>query len=62
VYAAAGIPFYWIVNLVDRQLEVYSEPHSDGYRTRQVLGPDEQVALVLDGSEVGRITVADLLP
>jgi Uma2 family endonuclease len=26
IYAAAGIPVYWIVNLIDRQLEVYAEP------------------------------------
>jgi Uma2 family endonuclease len=62
IYAAAGIPYYWIINLVDRQLEVYSEPHSAGYRSRQVLGPEEQVALVIDGREVGRLNVADLLP
>jgi Uma2 family endonuclease len=62
IYAAADIPFYWIVNLVDRQLEVYSEPHSGGYRSHQHLGPEEQVVLVIDGREVGRITVSDLLP
>jgi Uma2 family endonuclease len=62
IYAAAGIPYYWILNLVDRQLEVYSDPHSTGYRSRPTLGPEEQVALVIDGREVGRLTVADLLP
>ena len=25
-YAKGGIPVYWIVNLVDRQVEVYTEP------------------------------------
>jgi Uma2 family endonuclease len=62
IYAAAGIPYYWIVNLVDGQLEVYSDPDSTGYRSRQDLGPEEQVALVIDRREVGRLTVADLLP
>ena len=31
-------------------------------RSRQILGPEEQVALVIDGREVGRLTMADLLP
>jgi Uma2 family endonuclease len=30
IYARAGIPEYWIVNLVDRVVEVYREPQSDG--------------------------------
>ena len=25
-YAGGGIPVYWIINLVDRQVEVYSGP------------------------------------
>lgn len=33
LYAAAGIANYWILNLVDRQLECYSEP---------AIGPDNQ--------------------
>ena len=35
IHAAGGIPVYWIVNLVDRQLEVYSDPSPSGsYSTR----------------------------
>ena len=26
IYARAGVPIYWIVNLVDEQIEVYSSP------------------------------------
>ena len=62
VYAAAGLSVYWIVNLVDRRLEVYSDPDPTGYRTRQDLAPDQQVSVVIAGNAVGRITVADLLP
>lgn len=35
-YAAAGILEVWIVNLVDRQIEVYRDPGADGYATRTV--------------------------
>ncbi|MDQ3398211.1 MAG: Uma2 family endonuclease [Deinococcota bacterium] len=34
LYAHAGIPELWIVNLVDRQIEVYTEPHGKDYLTR----------------------------
>jgi Uma2 family endonuclease len=31
LYAQAGILDYWIVNLVDGQIEVYREPSPEGY-------------------------------
>lgn len=46
LYASAGIPQYWILNLVDRVLEVHAEPSAElGYRTRKVLTADEVVLL-----------------
>ncbi len=38
VYAAAGIPVYWIVNLVEDQVETWFDPRLDGYHSYQVLG------------------------
>ena len=38
VYAAARIPVYWVVNLIDRQVEVFADPQdaeSHGNPTRQ---------------------------
>jgi Uma2 family endonuclease len=34
IYAAAGVPEYWIVNLKDRRLAVFREPRSAGYQGR----------------------------
>jgi Uma2 family endonuclease len=66
VYAAAGISPYWIVNLIDCQLEVYTDPSgpatSPGYGHREILGPAESVRVVVDGVDVGQISVADILP
>lgn len=56
-YARAAVPDYWIVNLVDRQVEVYRDPTPDrGFRTRITLrlgdvifpleAPDSSVAVV----------------
>ena len=61
-YAATGVPVYWIVNLVDRQVEVYNSPTHGGYSARQDYRTGYHVPVILDGTEVGRIAVADLLP
>jgi Uma2 family endonuclease len=62
VYGRAGIPVYWIINLVERQVEVYSGPHAGGYAKCEVYGPGSIVPVVIDGHVVGQIAVDDLLP
>jgi Uma2 family endonuclease len=67
LYAAAGIQDYWILNLIDDQLEVYRNPQADpsqafgfAYASVVVLGPADHVTpLALPGA---RIPVVDLLP
>jgi Uma2 family endonuclease len=59
-YGRAGIPIYWIVNLVERQIEVYSAPQSDGYGNYEIYRAGEHVPLILDGTIVGRIAVDDI--
>lgn len=62
-YAAAGIPEYWIVNLIDRCLEVYADPIADGdYQRRHVVAASGSVELHIAGQSAGKISVADLLP
>jgi Uma2 family endonuclease len=62
VYAAAGIPVYWIVNLAEGQVEIHSDPRRDGYHSRQVLARGQDVPVVVDGVETAWIAVSDLLP
>ena len=62
IYGAGGIPVYWLVNLVDSQVEVYSDPGPDGYRTHEVLATGHVLHVVVDGVEIGEIAVADILP
>jgi Uma2 family endonuclease len=62
IYAKAGIPVYWIVNVDDRQVEVYSDPGPNGYQTHEVLAPDHVLSVKVDGVEIGEIAVADILP
>ena len=65
-YAAAGIPVYWIVNLIDRCVEVFSEPSGQAapptYDVKQVFKEGDSVPLLLRGHEVGRIDVDEMLP
>ncbi len=62
IYGKAGIPVYWIVNLVDGQVEVYSDPGPSGYRSHEVLAPGHVLSVVIDGVVIGEIPVADILP
>ena len=65
-YAKAGIPTFWIVNLVDNQLEVYTLPSgptaTPAYSASHTLVPGDVVHIVLDGATVATVPVADLLP
>ena len=67
LFARAGIQDYWIVNLVDRVLEVYRDPVADPsaiygwhYRSVTSLAPGDVVAPLAFSSI--RILVSDLLP
>jgi Uma2 family endonuclease len=66
IYARARVPVYWIINLVDRVIEVYDEPTgpaaSPSFANRRDFGPGDAVPVVLDGREVGHIAAGDLLP
>jgi Uma2 family endonuclease len=65
IYARANVAEYWIVNLVDRRVEVYTDPSGPGdhpvYRQQRDYPAGDEVPVRLDGVEVGRIRVDDLL-
>jgi Uma2 family endonuclease len=63
--ARARLVLYWIVNLQDSQIEVYTEPRrgrTPHYRRRQDYNPTDDVPLVLAGHDFGTIPVRELLP
>jgi hypothetical protein len=66
IYARAGIVSYWIVNLVDRFVEVYTMPSGNtlhpSYRNQQSYGEDDLLELIIDGEVVGRLAVRSILP
>jgi Uma2 family endonuclease len=66
IYARGNIPIYWIVNLVDRRVEVYTQPSGPtadpAYGSFRIYQSGDSIPLVLDGNPVGTIPVSDLLP
>jgi len=66
IYARANVPAYWIVNLVDEQIEVHLRPTgpSDApkYEQTAVYRRGGFVPLTLDATEIGSLPVDDLLP
>ena len=61
-YAKGGIPVYWIINLVDRQVEVYSGPIAGSYPSPAIYVTGQQVPVVIGGQPLQPIAVDDLLP
>jgi Uma2 family endonuclease len=67
LYARAGLGDYWIVNLVDRVLEVYRDPGPEpsapyGWAYRSVVTLAAPAVAVPVGLGGVRVAVADLLP
>ena len=66
IYARAGIVEYWIVNLIDQQIEVYSNPtgpiDQPAYQQRLVFQPGESVPVKLGGVDLGAVAVSQVLP
>jgi len=65
-YARAGIACYWIINLLERCVEVYTRPINQtpepSYLDKQMITESESVALSIGDPELGHIPVRDLLP
>jgi Uma2 family endonuclease len=66
IYARARVPVYWIVNLVDGRIEVYTDPtgpaEKPSYRQRNHYGPADEVPVIIEGCEIGRIAAREVLP
>lgn len=61
LYANAGIPVYWILNLPDRQLEVYSQPNAADYQKQLIYKATDSAPVIIDGQEVGKLVVGELI-
>jgi Uma2 family endonuclease len=66
VYARAGVPVYWIVNLKDREIEIHTQPSGPSkkpvYKSSKSVSIDGEMPVVVNGRKVGSLKVVDLLP
>jgi Uma2 family endonuclease len=65
MYARAGITAYWIVNLVDNQVEVHTAPAGEGdeaaFAECRIFDMSESVPVFIDGQKIGDVGVTALL-
>jgi Uma2 family endonuclease len=65
-YAASRIPIYWIVNLDKSRIEVYRAPAGRGktasYHQAEIFEAHAEIPVVIEGHDVGRVVVRDVLP
>jgi Uma2 family endonuclease len=61
IYATEQIETYWIVNIVDKQIEVYTQPLLGEYQKKSVYRVGETCPVSLDGVIVGTIDVGQLM-
>ncbi len=48
LYARAGLPDYWIVNLPERRLEVYRDPEPGATAVSPLARPDRRLQQISD--------------
>lgn len=66
LYARAGVPVYWIVNLVDLQIEVHWQPTGPSahptYAQKAIYRGGDRVPFSIPGAAEHQLPVVDLLP
>ncbi len=62
-YARAGVAAYWIINLKDGAVHVYTDPvPSEGrYTSAATIGGDGSIPFALDGKPIAMLAASDLL-
>jgi Uma2 family endonuclease len=66
VYARAGIPVYWVIDLVGRRIEVFTDPSNAGalldYRRHTRYADSDEVPVDVGGHVIGRLHLRTVLP
>lgn len=66
LYAQAQIPCYWLINLPERSLTIYTEPVTQAarsdYQNCEVLTETDVVSVVIAGQEWGTVQLSEVLP
>ncbi len=51
LYAVAGIPQVWLINLHENQIEVFTTPDQGKYKLHQLMFPTDALILLIEGKE-----------
>lgn len=66
IYARANLVAYWIINIAEQQIEVYTLPSGDvehaDYQHRMIYTPGDTIPLVLNEQLIGELQASDILP
>lgn len=66
IYARNAVAVYWIVNVADREVTVYTDPSGPApapdYANSATYRPGDAAPVVIAGAAAGTVPVADLLP
>ena len=66
IYAHARLPEYWVINIPDRQVEVYSQPPGPmglpAYGVQQIYKAGQSFPFMLNGIMVATVAVDELMP
>ncbi len=66
LYASAGIPVFWLLDLNRRRLEIFSNPSGQGdqaqYDKLETFEETAEAPFVLDAQEIARFRVSEILP
>jgi Uma2 family endonuclease len=66
IYARNGIAVYWIVNVADRLVDVFTDPSgpvlTPDYAATTTYRPGDAVPVVIAGTPIGTVPVTALLP
>jgi Uma2 family endonuclease len=64
-YARAGIAEYWIINILDRQVEVFRNPRASAdppdYATPTVYRQEQNLPIGIDGQTIGQLVISSIL-
>jgi hypothetical protein len=61
LYARENIAAFWLINLVDRKVEVYTDPQAGQYHNKTEYLEIESVPLILDGVKIAEFPVSELI-
>ena len=61
LYAKAKIPEFWLINVVERKIEVYTKPRGSKYQKKIEYTEKDTVPLILDGVLIADILVSELM-